>query len=126
MAYLFLMMVLLLCGTRRSLSWRLSIVNVEWLVHRVLPIEAHKANHIKALIVLLKSTLQPGNLGRLACGICDLIQNLIPPQALFHNVGIMVGHVEVAPELTPWMVVIDILELCIDPFIESTEHHCQR
>ena len=60
-----------------------AVVDVEWLVHRVLPFEANKANHIKVLIALLKSTLQPRNLGRLTCGICDLIQNLVPLQAVF-------------------------------------------
>ena len=47
-------------------------------------------------------------------GISDLIQDLIPLQAVFLNVLIMVGHVDVTTELVLGMVVVGTPPLRID------------
>ena len=104
---------------------QLTIVDVERLVDRVAPVEVDEANHVKVLIKLLKSLLEPRNLGRLTCGISDLTQDLIPLEAVFLNVSIMARRVDVTAELVLGMVVIDTPELCIDDLIESSQHHCQ-
>ena len=103
----------------------MTVIHVEWLVRRVAPVEVDETDHIKVLIKLLKSVLEPGNLARLACAISDLIQVLIPLQAVLLNVAIMVGHVDVTAELILGMVLIDIPELRVDAFVEATEHHRQ-
>ena len=51
-----------------------TVLNAEWLVPCVVPVEADKTNHIKVLIVLLKSTLESWNLRRLTCCVSDLIE----------------------------------------------------
>ena len=87
----------------------------------MVPVETDETNHVKVLIVLLKSTLKPRNLSRLPCGISNLIQDLIPLRAVLLDVLIMVGHIEVAVELVLWMGVIDIPPLSIDPFIKTAD-----
>ena len=146
----------------------MAVINIEWLVHCVAPIEvdeSHEIDHIEVLVVLLKSMLEPGNFARLAWGISDLIEDLIPLQAVLLNVATMlhlkplfhftihkprqhqgnldltsgvvlscccclsagseVSHVDVTAKLILGLVLIDILELRIDAFVESAEHHRQ-
>ena len=38
------------------------VLNREWLAHCMIPVEVDQTDHIKVLIKLLKSSLEPGNL----------------------------------------------------------------
>ena len=50
-------------GLRNCAVPQVVLLNAEWLAHCVIPIEVDQSDHVKVLIELLKSTLEPGNLG---------------------------------------------------------------